>query len=102
MAEYNESVTKEIFVMKNQVSRRSFIKGSAVAAGALAAAPFNILHAQNSGDKVRFVQIGCGGRGFAHLGATVNEKFVAAVDVDEKRHVEVKKWAATACSPWQR
>jgi len=79
--------------MKNQVSRRSFIKGSSVAAGVFAAAPFNILHAQNSGDKVRFVQIGCGNRGFAHLGATVNEQFVAAVDVDEKRHVEVKKWA---------
>jgi predicted dehydrogenase len=79
--------------MKNQVSRRSFIKGSSLAAGAFAVAPFNILHAQNSGDKVRFVQIGCGGRGFAHLGATVNEHFVGAVDVDDKRHVEVKKWA---------
>src|SRR5437868_7572287 len=79
--------------MKNNVSRRSFIKGSTVAAGIFAAAPFNILHAANSGDKVRFVQIGCGGRGFAHLGATANEHFVAAVDVDEKRHAEVKKWA---------
>src|ERR1051325_6372535 len=81
------------FCMKNKVSRRSFMKGSAFAAGVFAAAPFNILHAANSGDKVRFVQIGCGGRGFSHLGATVNEKFVAAVDVDEKRHAEVKKWA---------
>src|SRR3954464_3563574 len=81
------------FAMKNQISRRSFVKRSALAAGVFAAAPFNILHAANSGDKVRFVQIGCGGRGFAHLGATVNEKFVAAVDVDEKRHVEVKRWA---------
>src|SRR4051812_18032622 len=90
---YKWIVTKEIFVMKNQVSRRSFIKGSSVAAGVLAAAPFNILHAQNSGDKVRFVQVGCGGRGFSHLGATVNEQFVGAVDVDDKRHVEVQKWA---------
>ena len=80
--------------MKNQVSRRSFVKGSALAAGVFAAAPFNILHAQNSGDKVRFVQIGCGGRGFAHLNANVNEKAVGFVDVDQKRHVEVKKWAA--------
>src|SRR5687768_13675183 len=80
--------------MKNQVSRRSFVKGTALAAGAFASAPFNILHAQNSGDKVRFAQIGCGGRGFAHLNATLNEKAVGFVDVDQKRHVEVQKWAA--------
>jgi predicted dehydrogenase len=78
--------------MKKNVSRRSFVKGSALAAGVFAAAPFNILHARNSGEKVRFVQIGCGGRGFAHLNANVTEHLVAAVDVDEKRHVELKKW----------
>src|SRR4051812_4525554 len=79
--------------MKNQLSRRSFVRGSALAAGVFAAAPFNILHAQNKGEKVRIVQIGCGGRGLgAHLAATIKEQVVAIVDVDEKKHAEVQKW----------
>ena len=79
--------------MKNNLSRRSFVKQSALAAGVFAAAPFNILNAANAGDKVRFVQIGCGGRGAsAHLPAAQNEQLVAIVDVDENRHAFVKKW----------
>jgi predicted dehydrogenase len=79
--------------MKNQVSRRSFIKGTTIAAGAFAAAPFNILHAANKGEKVRVVQIGCGGRGTSeHLARTINEHIVAIVDVDERRHAAVQKW----------
>jgi predicted dehydrogenase len=79
--------------MKNNLTRRVFVKRSALAAGVFATAPFNILTAANAGDKVRCVQIGCGGRGTsAHLAATVKEKVVAIVDVDENRHVAVKKW----------
>src|SRR5688572_32873571 len=78
--------------MKNQLTRRSFVKRSALAAGVFAA-PFNILNAANAGDKVRFVQIGCGGRGMAHLSAAIKEQLVALVDVDEKRTPVVKKWS---------
>src|SRR5438132_818927 len=79
--------------MKNNLSRRSFVKRSALAAGVFATAPFNILHAQNAGEKVRCVQIGCGGRGTsAHLAATINENVVALVDVDEGRQMSAKKW----------
>lgn len=78
--------------MKTQLSRRSFVRRSALAAGVLSAAPFNILRAANAGDKVRFVQIGGGGRGMAHLAAAAGEHFVALVDVDDKRHAVVKKW----------
>jgi predicted dehydrogenase len=79
--------------MKNQLTRRSFLRRSALAAGVFAAAPFNILTAENAGDKIRCVQIGCGGRGTsAHLAAILNENIAAIVDVDEKRHVAVKKW----------
>src|SRR5689334_10776387 len=79
--------------MKNNLSRRSFIKGSALAAGVLGTAPFNILSAANASEKVRIAQIGCGGRGTsAHLGATVAEEIVGIVDVDENRHASVKKW----------
>ena len=79
--------------MKTSLSRRSFAKTSALAVGAFSAAPFNILNAANQGDKVRFVQIGCGGRGIsAHLPAAKAEHLVAIVDVDEGRHVTARKW----------
>ena len=79
--------------MKNHLSRRSFVQRSALATGVFAAAPFNILHAANAGDKVRFVQIGCGGRGAgAHLPACKDEQLVGIVDVDENKHAVVKKW----------
>ena len=80
--------------MNIPLNRRSFLKRTALAAGAVSAAPFNILHAANAGDKVRFVQIGCGGRAMSHLGATLNEHLVAIVDVDEKRPGVVKKLLA--------
>lgn len=79
--------------MKTHLTRRTFVKQSALAAGVFAAAPFNILHAQNAGEKVRCVQIGCGGRGTsAHLAATVKENVVALVEVDEKKFPTTKKW----------
>jgi predicted dehydrogenase len=79
--------------MRTFLSRRSFAKVSTLAVGSLAAAPFNILHARNAGDKVRFVQIGCGGRGLsAHLPAAKNEHLAAAVDVDDARKVTLNKW----------
>lgn len=80
--------------MKTALTRRSFVKRTALAAGVLSATPFNILHAANAGDKIRCVQIGCGGRGMSHLNATLNEQLVAIVDVDEKRPPVVKKLLA--------
>jgi len=77
--------------MKTSLTRRSFLKGTAFTTGVLAAAPFNILTAANAGEKVRCVQIGCGGRGMSHINATLNENIVAIVDVDEKRHAAVQK-----------
>jgi predicted dehydrogenase len=79
--------------MKNNSSRRTFIKQSALAAGITAAAPFNILSATNAGDKVRVAQIGCGGRGVsAHLSAVLKEEIVAIVDVDDNRLASAKNW----------
>lgn len=77
--------------MKHKLTRRSFVKASALATGVFATAPFNILKAQNAGDKIRCVQIGCGGRGMSHLKAILNEHIVAIVDVDEKRLGAVEK-----------
>jgi hypothetical protein len=79
--------------MKTELSRRSFVKRSALGAGILASAPFNILHAQNKGEKIRFVQIGCGGRGMEHINRAIKEQFTALVEVNEKRLPAVQKWA---------
>ena len=78
--------------MKTALNRRSFLRKTTLAAGVVSAAPFNILRAANAGDKVRFVQIGCGGRAMSHLSSTLGEQLVAMVDVDESRHAEVKRW----------
>lgn len=77
--------------MNTKLTRRTFLKSTALTTGVLSAAPFNILTAANAGDKVRCVQIGCGGRGMNHLSATLDENLVAIVDVDEKRPAAVKK-----------
>jgi predicted dehydrogenase len=77
--------------VKNNLSRRSFVKQSALAAGVLSAAPFNILSAANAGDKIRVAQIGCGGRAMEHLSRTAAEHLVAIVDVEDARHAVVKK-----------
>src|SRR5437667_5144035 len=78
--------------MKNRLTRRLFVKRSALAAGLFATAPFNILNAANTGEKVRFVQIGCGGRGMAHLEGAAKEHLVGLVEVDDNRPAAVKKW----------
>jgi predicted dehydrogenase len=77
--------------MNTKLNRRLFLKNTAITTGVLSAAPFNILHAANAGDKVRCVQIGCGGRGMSHLDATLGENVVAIVDVDEKRADVVRR-----------
>lgn len=77
--------------MNLKLTRRAFLKNTALTAGVLSVAPFNILSAANAGDKVRCVQIGCGGRGMNHLTSTQDEHLVAMVEVDDKRSDVVKK-----------
>ncbi len=77
--------------MNSKLTRRSFLKNSALAAGVLSAAPFNILTAANKGNQVRCVLIGCGGRGLNHLSSTLDEHILAIVDADEKRPTVGKK-----------
>lgn len=81
--------------MKTKLTRRSFLQRSVLTAGVLSAAPFNILTAANAGDKIRVLQIGCGGRAMSHIGATIEENLVAIVDVDEKRLDAVRKTLTT-------
>ncbi len=56
----------------------------------------NLLAAANAGNKLKVVQVGCGGRGFSsHINWVVTQSkdnLVAIVDADEKRLARVKKW----------
>ena len=87
--------------MKSALNRRSFLKRSALTAGALSTVRLltvpNILAAARPGEKLNCVQIGCGGRGMTHLDWAVNQSkdnLVAIVDADEKNLAKVKKWLA--------
>ncbi len=82
------------------LTRRLFLKRTALTAGALSAARFlpgpNLLAADGAGNKLNCAVIGCGGRGLsAHIDWIVKQSkdnLVAIVDPDEKRHAEVKRW----------
>jgi len=74
------------------LSRRAFLRRAAVGASIVSLAPFNILSAANAGDQVRCAVIGCGSRGMNHVGAILNDRLVAMVDVDEQRFVSVKQF----------
>jgi predicted dehydrogenase len=82
--------------MKFALNRRTFLKRTALAAGALRILPMpNLIAAAEPSNKLRCVQIGCGGRGMNHLDWLVTQSkdnLVAIVDPDENRHARVKKW----------
>lgn len=78
------------------MNRRSFLKRSIFAAGALSTgslfAKTEVVKIGAQVDKLRCVQIGCGSRGMSHLTWLLNENLVAIVDPDEARHEVVKKF----------
>jgi predicted dehydrogenase len=85
--------------MNSALTRRAFLKRSALAAGALASTRFlpgpNLLAAAAPGRKLNCVVIGCGGRAMNHLEwlvMTSKENLVAIVEPDEKRQEHVKTW----------
>ena len=81
--------------MKHGLNRRSFIKRSALTAGVLSAAPFNILAERSPSDRLNCVQVGCGGRAMAHLQAVIEknkQNLFAIVDPDERQHQVVRDW----------
>lgn len=81
------------------LNRRSFLKRTALASGALTAGHVfstpRLFAADSGSDRLNCVQIGCGGRGMNHLDwmvGTSKENLIALVDPDEKAHAKVKKW----------
>ena len=69
--------------MSSRISRRSFLKGTALAAGVtiLSGSLSARTYAQNA--KVRFGNVGVGGRGGGHLGPASKENLAAICDTNE-------------------
>lgn len=85
--------------MNTALNRRSFLKRTALAAGAVSAVRFfpvpNLLAARSPSDTLNCVLIGCGGRGMTHLNEMVvksKQNLVAIVDPDEQQHAAVQRW----------
>jgi predicted dehydrogenase len=85
--------------MKSTLTRRSFIKRSALAAGTVSATRYlafpSILSARQPSDTLNCVQIGCGGRGETHLEESIlkqRQNLVALVDPDDNHIAGKKKW----------
>ncbi|MCX6867235.1 MAG: Gfo/Idh/MocA family oxidoreductase [Verrucomicrobia bacterium] len=72
--------------MKPQINRRLFLKTTA-GASVFSQFGFNILHAQNKGDKLRLAIIGTGGKGGSHLQCVqrAGDIVVAHCDIDANR-----------------
>jgi hypothetical protein len=74
--------SKHAQVRRSGISRRSFLRNSAIAAGAIVAAPA-IVRGQNANDLLNIAIIGCGGRGGGNLQSVRSQNIVALVDVNE-------------------
>jgi len=80
--------------MKARLSRRSFLRNTAWAAGAAAVCGPYVMADPAPNSRLNCVVIGCGRRGAAHIEAAAHEKIVAFVDVDENNSAKAVKWLA--------
>ncbi len=85
--------------MRSNITRRSFLKRSALAAGTASAASYlgfpNVLSARQPSDTLNCVVIGCGIRGDTHLEQVLllqRQNLVAMVDTDDRQIASKKKW----------
>jgi predicted dehydrogenase len=69
--------------MKLKLTRRSFLRNSALASLSITAAPA-ILAARSPNEKLNIAIIGCGGRGSGNLAEVSSENIVALCDVNER------------------
>ncbi|HXJ76646.1 MAG TPA: twin-arginine translocation signal domain-containing protein, partial [Candidatus Dormibacteraeota bacterium] len=73
------------------LTRRHFLKSSALATGALTLSAASYASVLGANDRIRFAVIGCGGMGTGHLGSLVkrseadNISVVAVSDVYQRR-----------------
>src|SRR5688572_31885842 len=80
----------------SEISRRSFIKSSGLATGAVALSALNRARAVGANDRIRIGVIGVGGMGTGHVGSLVkksdaeNIEVVAVSDVYQRRVTRAK------------
>ena len=79
--------------------RRSFLRSSAIVAGAATLGAPAILHGENLNERLNIAVIGAGGRGGGNLSAVASESIVALCDVNEAgldaaaaRHPKARKF----------
>ena len=82
--------------MTRSFSRRSFVKTTAFAAGAMGIVPGAKTFAALPKDKLNCAMIGCGIRSSTHLESILKlgQNLVAIVDPDENQQAKTKKWLA--------
>jgi len=93
--------------MKLNLTRRSFLRRAALAAGALSTSRLlpapGLLAAPGTDNRLNCVLIGCGGRGANHLEFLVTrskDNIMAIVDPDEKKQAGAKRYLqAHGCDP---
>lgn len=87
-----------MLLMNSTFSRRAFLKSAALGAlsgPCLLSGPNVLFAAAAARHKLSCVQIGCGGRGMAHLEWVVGQSkdnLVAIVDADERRLATTRSW----------
>ncbi|MCP4640945.1 MAG: Gfo/Idh/MocA family oxidoreductase [bacterium] len=79
-----------------KVSRRSFLRSSAVAAGAATVGFPAIVRGQNLNDKLNLAIIGTGGRGTGNFNGVMSENVTVLCDVNEKNLLASTKRAKEA------
>ncbi len=82
--------------MTQRFTRRTFLRGTAAAAGLGLASqvftPPNLLGQRSPNSKLNTVVIGCANQGLASLSGAVTENLVALVDVDENHLATANNW----------
>lgn len=81
--------------MRLKLNRRAFIQRSTLAAGAVSLVDFPFISSGKPTDKLRCVQVGCGGRAMTHLEQVISvqkQHLVAIVDPDQKGQRRVDSW----------
>jgi predicted dehydrogenase len=85
------------FMNHTSVSRRTFVKNSALASGVLALSALNYSRAAGANDRIRIAVIGVGGMGTGHVGSLLkkaeaeNIQVTAVCDVFQKRVSRAKE-----------
>ncbi len=74
---------------KNSLSRRSFLKRSALATSAAAFPFISIRNVLGANERLNIAGIGCGGKGKADLTFCESQNIVALVDIDHQRAAEM-------------